>query len=68
MDNYNNENNTQFKTACGGNLKDPTNYPKAVYRGTDVYFCTLACLRAFEEDPDPFMAGDMKHPIQKGAK
>lgn len=53
------------KTACGGKLKDFTNYPSAMYRGERVYFCTLACLRAFERDPDPFMAGKIEHPIDE---
>ena len=53
------------KTACGGKLKDTTGYPTAMYRGEQVYFCKLACLRAFEQDPDPFMAGEVEHPIRE---
>jgi YHS domain-containing protein len=49
-------------TACGGTLSDPGKYPSALYRGQRFYFCTRACLRAFEQDPDPFMAGDIEHP------
>ena len=49
-------------TACGGVLKDPENYPSAEYRGKTVYFCTKGCLRAFEQDPDRFMAGEIDHP------
>ena len=59
------EHNPQYKTACGGKLKDPANYPSAIYRGEQVYFCTWACLRAFERDPDPFMAGEVEHPIDE---
>ncbi len=55
----------EYKTACGGVLKDPTNYPSAIYRGERVYFCTRACLRVFEQDPGPFMAGDVEHPIEE---
>lgn len=55
----------EYKTACGGKLKDPTSYPSALYRGERIYFCTRACLRAFEQDPDPFMAGEIEHPIHK---
>ncbi len=55
----------EYKTACGGKLKDPTNYPSAMYRGERIYFCTRACLRAFEGDPDPFMAGEIEHPIHE---
>ncbi len=50
-------------TACGGKLKDPSHYPSAEYRGRRVYFCTRGCLRAFEADPDRFMAGEIEHPI-----
>lgn len=55
----------EYKTACGGKLKDPKNYPSAMYRGERVYFCTRACLRVFEQDPDPFMAGEIEHPIHE---
>ena len=53
------------KTACGGKIKDTTGLPIALYRGERVYFCTLACLRAFEQDPDPFMAGEIEHPTDE---
>jgi len=53
-----------LKTACNGKLKDPTNYPGRIYRGEMVYFCTPACLRVFEQDPDAFMAGEVEHPNQ----
>lgn len=49
-------------TACGGRIKDPSRYPSALYRGERVYFCRRACLRAFEADPDLFMAGEIEHP------
>ncbi|MBI3739972.1 MAG: hypothetical protein HY258_13075 [Chloroflexi bacterium] len=52
------------KTACGGGLKDTTGKPSAIYRGQRVYFCTRACLRVFEQDPDPFMAGEIEHPLE----
>jgi len=54
----------EYKSACGGKLKDPTNYPSADYRGERVYFCTLACLRVFEQAPDAFMAGEVEHPLE----
>ena len=50
-------------SACGGKLKDPENYPSADYKGARVYFCTHACLRAFENNPDGFMSGDVEHPL-----
>lgn len=52
----------KFVTACGGEIKEPSKYPSAEYRGERVYFCTQACLAAFLLDPDPFMAGDIEHP------
>jgi YHS domain-containing protein len=53
----------EYKTACGGKLKDPTSYPSAIYRGETVYFCTPACLHAFEQEPDSFTAGEVEHPM-----
>lgn len=53
-------------TACGGFLKDAESYPSAIYRGKQVYFCTQACLRAFEGAPDRFMAGEIEHPMEEG--
>ncbi len=55
------------QTACGGTLKDPSGYPSAMYRGKRVYFCKEACLRAFEQDPDRFMAGEIEHPVKNEA-
>jgi len=55
----------EYKTACGGKLKDPANYPSALYQGERIYFCTRACLRVFEQDPDPFMAGQVEHPLEE---
>jgi YHS domain-containing protein len=63
----NNKNNSssgrsQAKTACGGVIDNSESFPSATYRGERVYFCTLACLKVFEENPDPFMAGEIEHP------
>ncbi len=55
----------EFKTACGGVLKDPTNYPSADYHGERIYFCARACLRVFDQDPDLFMAGEVEHPLEE---
>lgn len=51
------------KTACGGLLDHLENFPSAMYRGGRVYFCTTACLQAFTQNPDPFMAGEIEHPL-----
>jgi len=55
----------EYKTACGGVIKDPENYPSAMYHGERIYFCTRACLRVFEQNPDPFMAGEVEHPLEE---
>lgn len=54
-----------YRTVCGGEIKDPSHYPSAEYRGERVYFCTRACLRAFEQNPDAFMAGEIEHPLDE---
>lgn len=55
----------QAVTACGGKIKDVSLYPSALYNGERVFFCTRACLRAFETDPDRFMAGEVEHPTHE---
>ena len=52
---------TEFKTACGGVTLEPEKYPSALYQGERVYFCTQACLKAFEDNPDSFMRGEVEH-------
>lgn len=52
-----------FTTACGGKIKNPEQFPSALFNGEKVYFCTHACLRAFEADPERFMAGEIEHPL-----
>ncbi len=49
-------------TVCGGKINDPEAYPSAIYQRERVYFCTEGCLRAFEQDPDRFLAGEIEHP------
>ena len=53
----------KFITACGGKVKDPSKYPSAEYHGKTIYFCTQACLDVFLLSPDPFMAGEIEHPL-----
>lgn len=52
----------ELLTVCGGKMKDPDQFPSAIYHDERVYFCTSACLLAFESDPDRFMAGEIEHP------
>jgi len=51
------------KTVCGGIMMDPSQYPNAIFNGEKVYFCTAACLNAFVESPEAFMAGEIEHPL-----
>jgi YHS domain-containing protein len=55
-------NDIEPMSVCGGRLTNPERYPSALYRGARVYFCLRACRRAFEADPDRFMAGEIPHP------
>ena len=54
-----------IKSACGGTLEDPSQYPNAMFNGERVYFCTKACLKAFLQFPEAFMAGEVEHPIEE---
>jgi YHS domain-containing protein len=58
-------NKSEAVTACGGKIAGTDRYPSAIYRGQRVYFCTQACLRVFQTDPDRFMAGEIKHPTEE---
>jgi hypothetical protein len=51
------------KTAQSGKLTDLTNAPNAIYRGQQAHFCTVACLRTFEQKSDPFITSEIEHPI-----
>ncbi|MBI5935781.1 MAG: YHS domain-containing protein [Chloroflexi bacterium] len=55
----------RYKTACGGFIKDPTRYPSAEFHGETIYFCTQACLAVFLKNPEPFMAGEIEHPLDE---
>jgi len=52
------------KSACGGVLQDPAQYPSAMFNGARVYFCNAACLNAFLGAPEAFMAGEIEHPLE----
>jgi YHS domain-containing protein len=55
----------EFKTVCGGSIKDTSKYPSAEYHGQQIYFCTEPCLRTFKLVPDHFMAGEIEHLIDE---
>lgn len=52
-------------TACGDKINNTNQYPNSLYHGERVYFCTRACLRAYEADPDRFMSGEIEHPMEE---
>lgn len=52
------------KTVWGGTLREPSKYPSAMYGNETVYFCTRACLREFEKNPQGFIAGEIEHPLE----
>jgi YHS domain-containing protein len=61
----NSDQETQIvKSACGGVLQDPSQYPSAMFNGERVYFCNTACLNAFLGAPEAFMAGEIEHPLE----
>ena len=53
-----------IRSACGGELKDPSAYPSAMFNGERVYFCNAACLKAFLLAPEAFMAGEVEHSLE----
>jgi len=52
-------------TACGGLIRPTAETPRSDYQDQRVYFCTWACLRAFLDSPDAFMAGELEHPTEE---
>ena len=56
---------SETRTVCGGVISNPDSYPSALHHGQRVYFGLRACLRAFESDPDRFMAGEIEHPAEE---
>lgn len=58
--------NQCFHTVCRRVFAgvDPTYFPQARYRGQRVYFCTDACLGAFQADPEVFYR--VHHKSEKG--
>jgi YHS domain-containing protein len=52
-----------IESACGGRLTEPEKYPSVEYQGRRIYFCTHACLRVFEQNPEGFLNGEVEHPL-----
>ncbi len=50
------DSNPSFETLCRRLITgDPVYHPQAEYRGQTIYFCTEACLHAFQDDPERFL-------------
>jgi YHS domain-containing protein len=58
-------NEGEMKTVCRADIDRATYYPSDLHRGERVYFCNEACLRAFQSQPDAFIAGDIEHPSEE---
>ena len=50
-----------FHSACGDRLADAYRYPRIMYKGREVLFCTIACLKQYQKDPESFMRGEVVH-------
>lgn len=51
-----------FYTVCGEKITDIESHPSSIYRGKVVHFCSLDCLRSFENDPDAYINSRVKLP------
>jgi YHS domain-containing protein len=61
------ENKTRsvVKTVCGGILTEPEKYPSMIFKDDRLYFCTRACMRVFQENPQAFLDGEVEHPLEE---
>jgi len=50
------------ETVCGGRLGDESEAVRIEYQGQVYYVCHAGCRRAFEADPERFLAGEIEHP------
>ncbi len=51
----------EYFSACGDKVDVPWRYPIVTYKGRQVIFCTVDCLKQFQKDPDAFMSGEVVH-------
>lgn len=51
----------EYSSACGDKIDVPWRYPIVSYKGRQVIFCTVDCLKQFQKDPDAFMSGEVIH-------
>jgi YHS domain-containing protein len=52
---------TAIHSACGDTLSEPNRYPRVLYKGREVFFCTVDCLKQYQKDPQGFMSGQIMH-------
>lgn len=52
---------TEVKTACGDRITELYRYPRVLYQGREVFFCTVDCLKQYQKSPEEFMAGKIVH-------
>ena len=52
---------TEVHSACGDRLADAYRYPRVLYKGREVLFCTIDCLKQYQKDPERFMRGEVIH-------
>jgi YHS domain-containing protein len=51
-----NQKSQTLKTLCGDVITKPEDHSSAEYRGEKVYFCAESCLKAFQDNPDKYVA------------
>jgi YHS domain-containing protein len=48
-------------TACGDRITELFRYPRVLYQGHEIFFCTVDCLKQYQKAPEEFMAGKIVH-------
>jgi YHS domain-containing protein len=51
----------EIPTACGDRITELYRYPRVLYKGQEVFFCTVECLKQYQKDPKAFMTGEIIH-------
>lgn len=52
---------------CGMTVNEETAAGRWSYNGKDYYFCNIACLKRFQNDPDRFLVAHTREPIRDSA-
>ena len=51
----------EVHSACGDRITELYRYPRVLYKGREVVFCTVDCLKQYQKDPEAFMTGEIIH-------